>query len=127
MSRWYLNCGNCGRDFHVSSGFEGMNVKCRKCGHSIRIPNKQSAINAFQLVLVVFMALGLWIGEFGGALIVALFFGGLVYFFIKHNNHRAYKAFVLAFVVFVALLLWTGKLSVAFVFGGLTYFLVKHT
>ena len=36
--RWFLNCGKCGRAFHVSDGYEGMQVDCRQCGHRIFIP-----------------------------------------------------------------------------------------
>ena len=44
MRRWYLSCNNCGNNFSVSEGYEGMHVKCRSCGKRIYIPNRRKHI-----------------------------------------------------------------------------------
>ena len=84
MSRWYVNCPKCGRDFHVSNGFEGMNVQCRRCGTNVKIPNKSQAkslaVGAFWLVSIA--AIFILDLRFFDALVMGVIVSALCWYFV---------------------------------------------
>ena len=82
---WCVSCKNCGRSFHVSDGFEGMQVQCRGCGNLIKIPNEKAATDSAKGAFVIAFLLGVSNGEFVAGIVFG-FIAYMITYFVTYES-----------------------------------------